>query len=97
MFFTFFQPGEYIQGDLMECEFAENFLESETVFCCEICIREFSDRGSLWLHMLYTHREEAAKACGLCLKIFSDNDALIQHVETCNPRGAERRRYEFFL
>lgn len=79
-----------------ECgeEFAESMMESETVFCCEICIREFSDRGSLWLHMLYSHKSAASKACGICLKICDDTNSLLQHVETAHPKGrSEQRRY----
>lgn len=75
-------------------EFPENMMEAETVFCCEICYREFNDRASLWLHMLYSHRDDAAKACGVCLKICPDNESLIQHVGTVHPREKqEQRRY----
>ncbi|KAL1131114.1 hypothetical protein AAG570_012351 [Ranatra chinensis] len=78
----------------IESQFAESMMEAETIFCCEICIREFSDKASLWLHMLYSHRDEASKACGICLKICLDNDTLIQHVEMCHPRDkTEQRRY----
>lgn len=79
-----------------ESEMAESMLESETVFCCEVCIREFNDRASLWLHMLYSHREEASTACGICLKVCSDNVSLLEHVDSCHPRDTmsnEKRRY----
>lgn len=42
--------------DYGENEYVDSMMEAETVFCCEICIREFNDRASLWLHMLYSHR-----------------------------------------
>lgn len=84
-------------GQLMdESEMAESMLEAETVFCCEVCIREFNDRASLWLHMLYSHREEAATACGICLRICSDNVSLLEHVDSCHPRESmvtDKRRY----
>lgn len=75
-------------------DYAESMMELETVFCCEICIREFNDRGSLWLHMLYSHRDEASKACGVCLKICDDTESLTQHVESAHPRSkTDQRRY----
>lgn len=79
-------------------ELAESLMESETVFCCEICVREFGDRGSLWLHLLYTHKNAASKACGICLKICEDTNSLQQHVEMAHPKGrgdgkTEQRRY----
>ena len=75
-------------------DYAESMMELETIFCCEICIREFNDRGSLWLHMLYSHRDEASKACGVCLKICDDTESLTQHVETAHPRSkTDQRRY----
>lgn len=79
-----------------ESEMAESMLEAETVFCCEVCIREFNDRASLWLHMLYSHREEAATACGICLRVCSDNVSLLEHVDSCHPRetlATDKRRY----
>ncbi|KAG8336651.1 hypothetical protein J6590_041020 [Homalodisca vitripennis] len=79
-----------------ESEMAESMLEAETVFCCEVCIREFNDRASLWLHMLYSHREEAATACGICLRVCSDNVSLLEHVDSCHPRESmvtDKRRY----
>lgn len=75
---------------------AESMLESETVFCCEVCIREFNDRASLWLHMLYSHREEASTACGICLRVCSDNVSLLEHIDSCHPRDSmalDKRRY----
>ncbi|BES98542.1 ZnF_C2H2 [Nesidiocoris tenuis] len=73
---------------------SDNMMDAETVFCCEICYREFNDRASLWLHMLYSHREEASKACGICLKVCLDTDSLTQHVDSCHPREkTEQRRY----
>jgi len=59
-----------------------NTFEGETVFVCEICMRDFSDRASLWLHIRATHKELAAFACGICLKICSDNEQLQKHVNT---------------
>lgn len=79
-----------------ENDVAENMLEAETVFCCEVCIREFNDRASLWLHMLYSHKEEAATACGICLRVCSDNVSLLEHVDSCHPRdslASDQRRY----
>ena len=71
--------------------------ELDNVFVCEICTREFVDRGSLWLHMRATHREEAAFACGICLKICSDNHQLIEHVSMYHQGSkldiSEQRRY----
>lgn len=86
-----------IQREQMdESEMAESMLESETVFCCEVCIREFNDRASLWLHMLYSHREEASTACGICLRVCSDNVSLLEHIDSCHPRDSmapDKRRY----
>uniref|UniRef100_A0A1B6D3P2 Uncharacterized protein n=1 Tax=Clastoptera arizonana TaxID=38151 RepID=A0A1B6D3P2_9HEMI len=79
-----------------ESEMVENLLEAETVFCCEVCVREFNDRASLWLHMLYSHREEAATACGICLQVCSDNVSLLEHIHSRHPKeslGSEKRRY----
>nr|CAD7265398.1 unnamed protein product [Timema shepardi] len=61
-------------------------------FSCEVCIREFHDRGSLWLHMLHAHRDQAGYACGVCLKICGNNDHLGAHWRQ-HVGGADNRRY----
>lgn len=89
-------PLDFSNYNRNECgeEYAESMMEAETVFCCEICIREFNDRGSLWLHLLYSHKNAASKACGVCLKICEDTESLVQHVETAHPRSkSDQRRY----
>ncbi|XP_011333328.2 zinc finger protein hangover isoform X2 [Ooceraea biroi] len=75
----------------------DNMIEIETVFVCEICTRDFSDRASLWLHIRATHKELAAFACGVCLKICSDNEQLQNHVNMYHGGSklliSEQRRY----
>jgi len=78
-----------------------NTFEVETVFVCEICMRDFSDRASLWLHIRATHKELAAFACGICLKICSDNEQLQKHVNAYHAGSrlliSEQRRYKMLL
>ncbi|XP_063231960.1 zinc finger protein 91-like [Bacillus rossius redtenbacheri] len=65
---------------------------NKNFFSCEVCIREFNDRSSLWLHMLYAHKDQAMYACGVCLKVCANNDQLMvhwkEHINVC-----EQRRY----
>ncbi|CAH0383549.1 unnamed protein product [Bemisia tabaci] len=77
----------------MNDEDIENMMEAETVFCCEICTREFNDRPSMWLHMLHAHRQAAGLACGLCLKICNDRGQLAEHLETHANDGTDQKRF----
>lgn len=76
-------------------------VEIETVFICEVCSRDFSDRASLWLHIRATHKDLAAFACGVCLKICSDNAQLQNHVNMYHGVSqrsiSEQRRYDGIL
>lgn len=75
----------------------DNMIDIETVFVCEICTRDFSDRASLWLHIRATHKHLAAFACGVCLKICHNNDQLQNHVNMYHGSKllmSEQRRYD---
>lgn len=76
-------------------------IEIETVFVCEICKRDFSDRASLWLHIRAVHKEYAAFTCGVCLKICCDNIQLQNHVYMYHGKSklliSEQRRYSHIL
>lgn len=80
-------------------EFADDDLEQKSftlrdhTVSCQVCIREFNDRASLWLHMRYTHKEQASLACGICLKICEDNDDLKAHWQSRHDKQTEMRRY----
>lgn len=72
----------------------ENMIESETIFGCEVCMRDFKDRSSLWLHMLYSHKNEAGYTCGMCLRLCGGYQQLHEHVTTCTELNEqEKRRY----
>ncbi|KAK6617400.1 hypothetical protein RUM43_014409 [Polyplax serrata] len=72
----------------------ENLMESESIFGCELCFRDFKDRSSLWLHMLYCHRGEAGCTCGICLKLFTNYQELTEHAMLCKDHmESEKRRY----
>lgn len=76
-------------GDQME-----TMIESETIFGCEVCFRDFKDRSSLWLHMLYSHKVEAGCTCGICLKLFTNYHQLAEHAMLCKDQmESEKRRY----
>lgn len=87
--------------DLLELDLAlegsenlESMIESETVFGCEVCLRDFKDRSSLWLHMLYSHKNEAGYTCGMCLKLCTCFQQLQEHVKSCKEMNeSEKRRY----
>lgn len=87
--------------DLLELDLAleggdnlESMIESETVFGCEVCLRDFKDRSSLWLHMLYSHKNEAGYTCGMCLKLCNGFQQLHEHVTSCKEMNDnEKRRY----
>lgn len=88
----------YISFSCKKCNLKPIFLLLKQVFCCEACIREFTDRSSLWLHMLYTHKDAAATACGLCLKVCGDLSSLTSHIQTSHSTSqllVEKRRYRY--
>ncbi|EEB13560.1 hypothetical protein Phum_PHUM247140 [Pediculus humanus corporis] len=80
--------------DLEGNDNVENIVESESIFGCEVCFRDFKDRSSLWLHMLYSHKVEAGCTCGICLKLFSNYHELALHGNLCKDQiESEKRRY----
>ncbi|KAJ8873557.1 hypothetical protein PR048_024375 [Dryococelus australis] len=72
-------------------EFADD-QSNKNFYSCEVCIREFNDRSSLWLHMLYAHKEQAMYACGICLKVCMNNSHLMTHWKE-HGNVVEQRRY----
>ena len=52
------------------------------VFTCELCGKEFNDRGNFKKHA-FTHQEEKPFKCQTCLKGFIRKDFLKKHQEKC--------------
>lgn len=49
---------------------------------CQLCLREFSDKINLRLHLRASHPKHASLACGICLQLTYSYEELQMHIST---------------